>query len=679
MGQVIQFSTKDSLTAAENLREFIRICKEDLTAFGTDLNWNDWKWKGFVHFTKLGVPSRGAEDSDRLDDAFMDFAKAYFRYQQANQPTGTKNESKALRVIEAALLQVKQDANIAGLDMTVLDEAASLGRSAYSPGAAYHCGREIERLARFVTSKHLIASSVGTWKSPIPRRKDITIQTGREAKAVQEKKLPNRAAFDALAEIFSNNPHNPKDIFTTCTFALSMCVPARGTELLELPADLEWEEPDKNNVMRYGWRYFSGKGYEGDVKWVPGEMVPIATLAVSRILALTKEARLLAHWIEKNPGRFYRHPNCPNVADEQPLSAEQLAAALGVTVSGLNAYGFSESLGKHTLNSLWEWVISRQPDGFPWINKERKIKYSNALFCMTRNMLHDQRGTSPVILWAPDINVYNNDLSPRESLKDDDHKSIFDRWGYKGSKGERLKLTSHQARHLLNTLGNRAGMSQEDIAKWSGRKDQRQNRTYNHMTEFEMVAAAEAVDPGLTLFGPKGDITPLAPITSRELDLIERGPVHVTEFGACVHDWIMSPCDKFRDCLNCQEAAFIKGETDCLERIKAQFVQITRDFNEAKEAVAKGWAGVDRWYEAHEKKYTRLSQLIELLEDPSIPDGSIINLADGTDYSHLRRTLQAKADSAKLQNSPEAAVLVQLKEELTRPASVKAQIGGANG
>ncbi len=262
--------------------------------------------------------------------------------------------------------------------------------------------------------------------------------------------------------------------------------------------------------------------------------------------------------------------------------------------------------------------MSRQPDGFPWINKERKIKYSNALFCMTRNMLHDRRGISPVILWAPDLGILNNDLSPRESLKSDSHKSIFDRWGYKGPDGKRLKLTSHQARHLLTTIGNRGNLSQEDIAKWAGRKDEKQNRVYNQMNEFEMAAAAVAVDTSMTLFGPKGDVEPLVPITAQELNLIERGPVHVTEFGACAHDWIMSPCNKFRDCLNCRESAFIKGETDCLERIKAQFAQITKDFEEAKEAVAKGWSGVDRWYEHHEKKYNRLCQLIELLEDPTI-------------------------------------------------------------
>ena len=117
------------------------------------------------------------------------------------------------------------------------------------------------------------------------------------------------------------------------------------------------------------------------------------------------------------------------------------------------------------------------------VHKEAKIKYSNALFCMTKNQLHDTKVTSPVILWVPTNNVFNNDISPRKSLKTD-HKSIFDRFGYKLSSGERLKLTSHQPRHFLNTIAQRGGLSQLQIAKWSGRADVKQNRTYNHVSEY---------------------------------------------------------------------------------------------------------------------------------------------------------------------------------------------------
>ena len=117
-----------ALTADENLFEFIRICRDDLTVFRADLNWKDWKWEDIIHFTKMGVTCRSATNGVRLDDQIIDFAKAYFRYQQGHCPTRAKNELKALRAIEAALLQIKGKADINLLDMSVLDEAAKLAR-----------------------------------------------------------------------------------------------------------------------------------------------------------------------------------------------------------------------------------------------------------------------------------------------------------------------------------------------------------------------------------------------------------------------------------------------------------------------------------------------------------------------------------------------------------------------
>ena len=117
------------------------------------------------------------------DPAFIDFAKAYFRYQQGHHPTGTKNESKALRAIEAALIQVNGNANIDGLSISVLDEASELARQHYSDGAAYHCGREIERLAKFVVENRLVSSAVQNWVNPIRRAEDKN-KTGREAKKI---------------------------------------------------------------------------------------------------------------------------------------------------------------------------------------------------------------------------------------------------------------------------------------------------------------------------------------------------------------------------------------------------------------------------------------------------------------------------------------------------------------
>ena len=455
MFELKHFAPKSALSASENLGEFIRLCRDDLTVFGADLNWKATGWPGTVNFTKLGAHSRGYTESDRMDETFIDFAKAYFRYQQGHCPTETKNESKALRTIESALLQAHGNADIVGLNIAILDEAAILARGHYSPMVAYHCGRELQRLARFVSEKHLISSDLSTWKNPIKKPGDITIQTGAKAMSMQAKKLPSQEALDALAEIFASNPSDPKDIFTSSTFAMTMCAPVRISEILELPVDCEVEVPDSKGVVQYGWRFYSAKGYEGDIKWIPEIMIPIAKEAVHRIRALTDEPRRLAAWVEKQPTRFYRHENCPNVSDDQLLTAEQAAQALGLM--SLSNTGLSATNAVHTLNSLWTYVMAHKPDGFPWLNKEKRIKYSNALFCMSKNLIGQQRGTSPVILWAPTNNIFNNDLSSREYGAIATRKSIFDRHGYKSKDGHHLKLTSHQARHLITTLANRGG------------------------------------------------------------------------------------------------------------------------------------------------------------------------------------------------------------------------------
>jgi len=653
MTDIFNFVPKSELDATANLNQFIEDCRTKLTVFGQDLDWNQWRWPKAGNFTKLGANSRTKDQNDKLDDHFIDFAKAYFRYQQGHKPTGAKNELKALRTIEKALLKTNRFAPISGLSISILDQAAQLMREHYAKGSDYHGGRELERLAMFVTSKNLVNQDLSGWRNPIVRKTD-EIQTGEKAKARRVKKLPSEEALNALAEIFANNPSEPKDIFTSSTFAMLMCAPSRITEILELPVDCEVEQEDSNGVLRYGWRFYSGKGFGANIKWIPTEMVNIAKEAITRITLLTHESRKLAKWIEDKPEKFYRHPECPNVADDKPLTVIEACRAIGLVSadkrsaqSSLHGMGLPYTDGENTLNDLWQYVMSRQPADFPYLSKIKDIKYSNALFCMQRNLIGTQRGTSPVILWKPTNNVFNNDLSPRESLKQP-HQSIFDRHGYLTNEGDKIKLTSHQARHLLNTFAQRGGLSQLEIAKWSGRADAKQNRTYNHMSEYEMVAMAEQLNTSLTLYGPSGEVDKHVPITIQEFNTLEKGAVHTTEFGVCVHDFTMTPCDKYRDCLNCSEQVCIKGETDKLARIKARLEEVNNQYLAAEKAMTDGLAGADRWYEYHSNTLGRLKELLSILENPDVVDGAQIKLRNDKAFSPLRRAIESKISSPKL-------------------------------
>ncbi|EPK4611300.1 integrase [Yersinia enterocolitica] len=668
MDEIFHFKSKATLTAAQNLGVFISKCREQLIVFGSDLNWEAPVWPNITVFAKLGIITRTPMQVEVQDPAFIDFAKAYFRYQQGHHPTGTKNESKALRAIEAALIQVNGNANIDGLSISVLDEAAELARQHYSDGAAYHCGREIERMAKFVVENRLVSSAVQNWVNPIRRVEDKN-KTGREAKKNREKKLPSDIALNALAEIFADDPMDGRDIFTTSVFAMLMSAPSRISEVLALPADCEVFETDSEDIERYGWRFFAGKGYEGGIKWIPTVMVGVAKTAITRTKMLSENARQLARWIEIHPDKFYRHANCPDVTDDEPLTMEQSCMALGLACeskkqcrSSLYNRGLAQEDGAHTLKSLWQHVMARLPDGFPWFDKDKGIKFSNALFALNVNQFHGNRGCIPIELHKPTNNFFNNDLTPREALNGK-HVSIFDRHSYRAENGERIKLTSHQARHLLNTIAQRGGLSNLEIAKWSGRADMNQNRTYNHMTEYELVGMSERLDPSKGLFGPAGEVVKHLPVTMLEFNTLEHAAAHVTEYGCCVHDYTMGPCEKFRDCINCTEQVCIKGEhTEILDRIKKRLVTLEQILCIADAAVESGEMGADRWYQYHKKTVTRLRELVAIFDNPDIENGAQIKLR-GNDFSQLRRVVaktSIEAIELKGKESEEAAMLDDL-------------------
>ncbi len=654
MSNVFLFKPGHELTAEKNLEGFIKKCRDDLTVFGADLPWHLVTWPKTLTFAKLGVTTRKPQDDEVMDAEFIEFAKAYFRYQQGHKPTVARNEGKALRALEAALLQVTGSAALKGLSYSVLDEAAQLVTQHYGGGSAYRAGREIQRLAEFVSDNKLIGSPVRGWQTPI-RRPDDRNKTGKLGNSTREKGLPNPIALEALAEIFANNPTDERDIFTTSVFAMLMSAPSRITEVLALPVDCEITEIDRDGVERYGWRFFAGKGFEGDIKWIPSEMVSVAKEAVSRQKKLSANARALAAWVEDYPEKFYRHENCPEVADDEPLTLKQAQQALGL--KHLEKRGLARKDGVHTLNSLWAYVLERLPSDFPWFDKKIGIKYRDALFALNVNQFCANRSTIPVELFKPTNNFFNYDLSPKEALGDA-HKTIFDRHGYKDADGSRLKMTSHQARHLLNTIAQRGGLSNLEIAKWSGRADVKQNRTYNHMSEYELVSLAESFDPSKELFGPVGETPANLPVSTLEFNALTQAAAHVTEYGYCVHDYTMSPCEKYRDCINCTEQVCIKGNTENLERIKARLERVERLYELATQSLNDGEMGADRWYEYHEKTLIRLRELVSILEDPQIEEGAQIKLR-GNDFSQLKRVINKKSPETLGNDSEQPEMLAE--------------------
>ena len=657
MAEIVHFIPRVALEAHGNLKEFIRVCRDELTVFGTDLDWNANTWlQAGVSFGNLDQTTPKLLPSKAMKTPFLDFAKAYFRYQQGHKPTGAKLEMRALKCLERALDERARGMDLDYVDASIFDRAAVLARGHYSAGTAYHAGRELERLARFISAKRLIAATLD-WNSPIARPID-TVRTGKKAQEERDRKLPSDEALDALADIFASNPKIARDIFTTSVAVMLLCAPSRISELLALPEDCEVWETKRDGKRAYGWRFQPGKGGAPMIKWIPDAMVEVAQEAVRRVREMTIEARRIASWLEQYPDRFYRHSTCPQVEETCPLSVMNAAAAVGINKDDtqycrteLRRLGLSGRNGGNTFASMNKWAHARLPEGFPWFDEGRGVRFSEALFCVQLNALRTGMPASPCLIRRPTNNVFNNDLCTRQTNATYVAPGVFDRHGYNSGRTKPLKVTSHQFRHLINTMGQRGGLGQSEIARWSGRADVKQNRVYDHMSEFELVDMLRLHDPELSLDRSLTEIAEQIatqlPMTRQEFNALTIPTAHVTEYGFCIHDYVMSPCQRFRDCLNCTEQVCIKGDRR-LDRIRTRYAQVSQLMERARREIAEGSAGADRWYEIHALTEKRLGSLLAILEDPSIKDGAIIRLNNDQEFSPLRRALDAKAIAGTL-------------------------------
>ncbi|HCT4697207.1 TPA: hypothetical protein OTY53_005201, partial [Klebsiella pneumoniae] len=218
--------------------------------------------------------------------------------------------------------------------------------------------------------------------------------------------------------------------------------------------------------------------------------------------------------------------------------------------------------------------------------------------------------------------------------------NIFQRHGYTNENGDNIYFTSHQIRHLLNTLAQRKGLTEEEIAKWSGRANPLQNRVYNHISDEEILEQFESLQSETENYSISNQLTISDPLTEESYLSIGHSAVHTTEFGYCVHDYTISPCEKFRDCINCSEQICIKGCFDSLDRLKTRLLD-TEQLIEKVTSEADNQdqdLGKDRWLTFHLKTKERLQELIGILENKDIPDNSFIRLTNKS-YSHLSRTI----------------------------------------
>ena len=616
----------------KTIKNIINFCKSNFSLLNIESEWGATCWKSKYCFVKLKKDNNG--EKIPLDKDFIDFAKLYCFYKQSNNTT-SKTEIEALKCIEDALLDCKNNANITQLDIPSLDRARSIATSHYSDKVSYKAINEIRNIAEFTSELHLTTSIVGLWKVSNKRPSDKN-KIGINAKKEREKLLPSDEAVAALMELFDNYSKDPSDVFTTCFFALITCAPSRAGEILNLPYNCEVYEKDKKNSPTYGWRFEGSKKFGPTIKWIPKQMWFVSQIAIKRIKSITKESRKLAKYLENGNKEFYRHSNYPaNIQNKGRLKINEIRQ-LTTTISG-NFYAKDNI----SLDGLWnEIATQKQPKGFPYfVNKNGyKLKFSESLFCMSKHLLEANRCTSKVILNRPTINQFNNRVSGTQ----EDKKTIFEKYNYTNLDGSKIHFTSHMMRHYISNISNKANIEYNKLAQWACRVHVEHNETYNHMSDSEKTEKIRQIS-NLS----KKKISTNSPVNVEEFNMFYTGPVQVSEYGFCLHEYSLSPCIKYNNCLNCNEHVCIKGDKEKERRISLLFTQVEKNLNQAKQDIEEGLFGADKWYENHQDNYIKLKQLIDILQDESIENGSVISLKNN-EFSIIDRSYKLVKSSANL-------------------------------
>lgn len=680
MAEIFLFTPKVELDAKENLLGFIQMCSSRLTVFGADLPFESDVWdvtesvgtKGKakkrerITFSNLATVSSKAPEMMR--EPFLSFAKSYVRYMQGMRPSkATHTRVAALRALEVALSENGSSPDPVQVDSRVLNRTAQLIGEHFGEAAAYRVAGQLEMLANFMAENRLTAVPV-RWHNPL-KRPSSAVRVGKEADDRRGEKMPSSAALDALPKIF-RLATEPADVVTAAVAAILLSAPDRISEVLTLPQACEVRERGKNKEEAYGLRWWPAKGAEPMVKWLIPSMASVVADALQKIRAVTEEARNIARWYEENPKHIFLAPDVAHLRGQEWISMLELAKVLGMEPKSARNWCKAASVpikqrkggadsSQVRFSDVESAVLAMLPRGFPILDAATDMRYSEALLIVRRNELGAQRGTYKCMIESVDVNQINRRLGSHVAHG---RASIFTHFGFTEPDGGHISVTSHQFRHYLNTLAQLGGLSQLDIAKWSGRRDIGQNEAYNHVTPGKMLQKIRDAVGSDEMFGPLAELPNKVLIRRDDFARLVIPTAHTTDLGYCVHDYTSSPCQLHMDCIHCQDLVCVKGDIDKTVQLRQRLGEAQALMEKAEAATGEGYSGSDRWLDHHRSSVDRMQQLCAIIDDPTVPNGAVIQLAAPKMPSRID---QSAGDRLPLPDDEQARML----------ASVKALIG----
>jgi len=679
--KIIQFVPRADLDARANLAEFVRMAREELTAF--DGAWAGDRWqqgKAVAVFATKTKPLRSYSFTP-MAEPFKQFAKAYVRYQYSHNPVvSVAYWLHALRCIEAALLQVHGSAEIGLLNLAVMDVSAAKCREFFKSEDVWHkTGLMLVRVYDFCR-EHDLVRALPPWSSPFSKPTILTEDLGDAGKAHREAKLPSNTSMLALADLFCQ-ADDKESRFYSSIMVLLMVAPGRISEVLRLPVNCIGFEPDQHGEQQMYLRWWAAKGKGFTKKWIVPAMHEVVSEAVRRLTEIGAPAREAAKFAFDHPGEFLGRGSggeCKSNAGDALLSPEEFCAAMALNQNVRLRYADGSprwsalagntkwvadlvSSGRVTYSRLAQYVHQTYCGlHWPFIDLGQTVHAWDALCLHRENEFRSDIAVKPFSWRLPTATEVNSRIEPSYG------RSLFEQRGIRDVDDSPINLTSHQLRHWLSTMSARAGMDDYTLAQWAGRARIADNRHYDHRTpEERMSEARNLVLPEKPALLQR--FKNRQPVTYQELGVDRAGTAKPTLYGLCVHDYSMTPCTKVRQCMTCKQHVCIKGDAVTLDRITCLEQQLQISLDRAEKEQQAGTFGADRWIDHYKWELTHTRTMRMMLERKDVPDGTALRIPDAHDPSPVQRAMM---DLGVLETP--------VSEQAGLPVMVKALLGAAN-
>lgn len=674
-----------------------------LSIYGGESGWLDNQWMTTtlrrpeaMAFCELR--KQGTDAFVLMQEPFLSFAKAYVRSKQQQKEVGSiVNTMMALRFLYAALIELHGKADVLQIDGSVQESVREKTSAWYDGTSNKRCliGRELMALYAELRKKG-IHPTLPHWQSPWRRALCKANSMDPKAVAWRKAKTPDDHKLAAVLVAF-DMAETDKDQYWSSLSIMLAFASSRAGELIDLSVDSLIDEhyTDKygRTRRRVGLRWFSEKGFGSNIKWVPRlpssngdelretELMDRVVRAFNRLLRLSNPARKAAKLAYDTDGAVYPvHEFCITPTDypqDRVLTDEETAHAMGRVTATLSRAKPRFLQVYRTQKKKFAWHLPCVENGnptyrdiaqvdyqffagklhhWPYTSNSGRVKVWESLVLFQWNQFTDdsRKRRYPNSYFLPTISGLCKQLTGCvESARQRPQSSLFERLGLKMEDGSPIEMTSHDFRRWHGTRGRalaHKGLSEHRLRMLAGRKDIHQNDAYDfnspeqRVALFREIIATSSDTPALIERLEVGAPIYRHELLNRPLGKLEvLQPVQIGEFGGCTHSITEPPCLKGGDCLPCSEKKYIKGTPGCLERLREQAAHHKAEFDALETWQKKREQfGVDQWMTYNAIRYAVAESLVRQMEDPSIPDGTVLGVDERFDPSPLKVNLMAK-------------------------------------